>query len=207
MLYTYIKKHYSEGDLIFTKDIQIEGMNRANLCQQFKTLADNGKLMRCERGIYYLPKRSRFRSNISPAPETVAEYKYISRDGKISGYYSGSTFANMIGISLQVPMKKEIVSNNTAAIVKEVSIGSQKFIVRRTNVSINNENVCVLQLLELLKNLNEYMDGDLNSIRRKVADFAIANHITKDDIDRYIRKFPDTVFRYYYEMRLYNVLT
>ncbi len=75
-------------------------------------------------------------------------------------------------------MKKEIISNNTAAIVKEVCIGSQKFIVRKTNVSVNNENVCVLQLLELLKNLGKY-----------------------------IRKFPDVAFRYYYEMRLDNVLT
>ncbi len=83
----------------------------------------------------------------------------------------------MIGISLQVSMKKEIVNSNTAAIVKEVCIDREKFIVRKTNVSINNENICVLQSLELLQNP-----------------------------DKYIRKFPDAACRFYYEMRLDNVL-
>ena len=118
MLYEYLKNHYSDGEPIFTSDINIEGMTRENFCQQLKTLTDNGKLVRYEKGIYYLPRESRFHSVIGPTPETIVKYKYISRRNNISGFYSGSSFANALGISLQVPMKKEIVSNNTAAIVK-----------------------------------------------------------------------------------------
>lgn len=206
MLYEYLKGHYEDGEPIFIADIHIEGMNRPNFCQQLKTLTDNGKLVRYEKGIYYIPKQTRFRSSSGPNPETVAKYKYISRGGKTSGYYSGNTFANLIGISMQVPMKKEIVSNNIAAIVREVPIGKQTFIVRRTNVPITDENVRVLQLLELLKNLDTYLDDDYDEVREKIKNYTLANHITRNEIDKYIRKYPDSTFRYYYEMRLDNVL-
>ena len=206
MLFEYLKENYAPGEPIFTEDIHIEGMNRPNFIQQLKTLTDNGKIIRYEKGIYYIPKETRFGHAISPSPETIARYKYISRMGKTDGYYSGSTFANLIGISLQVPMKKEIVSNNIAAIVREVLIGKQTFIVRRTNVPISAENVHVLQLLELLKNLDNYMDGDYNEAREKIEKYTLANDIQKTDIDRYIRHYPDSTFRFYYEMRLDDVL-
>ena len=54
--------------------------------------------------------------------DTVARYKYVSRGGKVDGFYSGNTFANQLGISTQVPNKVEIVSNNMVAKVREVPI-------------------------------------------------------------------------------------
>ena len=194
MLFEYLKEHYKDGEPIFLDDIHIEGMRRDNFRQQIKTLADVGKIVRYEKGIYYIPKKTRFSSSAGPTPETVARYKYISRGGKTDGYYSGSTFANIIGLSLQVPMKKEIVSNNIAAIV------------RKTNVPISEDNVKVLQLLELLKNLDSYLDSDYDEAREKIKKYSLANHITRDDVDQYIRRYPDSTFRYYYEMRLDHVL-
>lgn len=81
----------------------------------------------------------------------VARYKYVSRGGKVDGFYSGNTFANQLGISTQVPNKVEIVSNNMAAKIREIPIGKRTFIVRRPVVPVNDENVYVLQLLDLLK--------------------------------------------------------
>lgn len=206
MLFDYLKEHYEDGEPIFTEDIHIEGMSRPNFIQQLKTLTDNGKIMRYEKGIYYIPKQTRFRSAAGPSPETVAEYKYISREGRTDGYYSGNTFANLLGVSLQVPMKKEIVSNNISSIVRKVLIGKQTFIVRRTNVSVTMENVRVLQLLELLKNLDIYLDVGYDEAREKIGRYSLDCHITKEDVDRYIRQYPDSTFRYYYEMRLDDVL-
>ena len=203
----YLKSNYKEGEPIFTDDIHIDGVNRPNLIQQLKTLSDNGKIIRIEKGIYYMPSKTRFGSSAGPAPETIARYKYISRNGKTDGYYSGNTFANMIGISTQVPMKKEIVSNNVAAIVKHILIGQQAFVLRKSNVPITNENVRTLQLLELLKNLDDHIDIDRNEAREKLTYFIDKNQITKKGVDQYIREYPDSTFRYYYEMRLDDVLT
>jgi hypothetical protein len=207
MLMDYLKSNYKEGEPIFTDDIHIDGVNRPNLIQQLKTLSDNGKIIRIEKGIYYMPSKTRFGSSAGPAPETIARYKYISRNGKTDGYYSGNTFANMIGISTQVPMKKEIVSNNVAAIVKHILIGQQAFVLRKSNVPITNENVRTLQLLELLKNLDDHIDIDRNEAREKLTYFIDKNQITKKGVDQYIREYPDSTFRFYYEMRLDDVLT
>ena len=206
MLFEYLQEHYREGEPIFLDDIRIEGMSRPNFRQQIKTLADSGKIVRYEKGIYYIPKPARYHVSTGPSPETVATYKYIARQGKVSGYYSGGTFANLIGISNQVPAKMEIVTNNSAAIVREVAIGNQRFIVRRSNVPVTNENVSVLQLLGLLKNLDSYLDCGYTNARNRIKTYSLANKITKGDIDRYIRSFPDSVYRFYYEMRLDDVL-
>ncbi len=202
MLFEYLKDHYKNAEPIFLDDIHIEGMKRDNFRQQIKTLADAGKIVRYEKGIYYIPKRTRFSSSAGPSPETVARYKYISRHGRTDGYYSGSTFANLIGISQQVPMKKEIVSNNMAAIVREIIIGEQIFIVRRPYVKIDNDNVKVLQILDLLKNLDRYLDCSNDEARKIIKKYSLANQITRESIDKYIRSFPDSTFRFYYEMQL-----
>lgn len=78
----------------------------------------------------------------------------------MNGYYSGHTFANQIGLSAQVPYKTEIVSNSIAAKRREISIGNSVFIVRRAGIHVTEENYKVLQLLDLLKNMDDYADDD-----------------------------------------------
>ncbi len=104
-------------------------------------------------------------------------------------------------------MKKEIVTNNTAAIVREVSIGRQKFIIRRTNVPISEKNVKTLQFLELLKILDSYLDDNNDEVRGIIRNYCMANSITRESIDKHIRSYPDSTIRNYYEMRLYDILT
>lgn len=206
MILEYLRKRYKYDEPIFLDDIRIEGMNRPNFLQQIKTLADNGKIVRYERGIYYIPKSTRLGLSAGPGPETVAHCKYVERKGRISGYYSGGTFANLIGISLQVPAKMEIVTNNSAAIVREVSIENQRFIVRHSKVHVTSENVNVLRLLDLLKNLNSYLDCSYAEARERIKSYSLATKIRSGDVDRYIREFPSSAFRFYYEMGLDHVL-
>ena len=206
MLFDYLKKNYRDGEPIFLNDIHIEGLKMDNFYNQIKLLADEGKIVRYENDIFYMPKQTRFSSSAAPSPETIARYKFISRGGKTNGYYSGSTFANILGLSLQVPMKKEIVSTNMTAIVREVLIGKQTFIVRRTNVPISDKNVKALQLLELLNNLDSYLDCDYDSAKKILKNYSVANHITRTEIDKYIRLYPNSTFHFFHEMRLDHVL-
>lgn len=90
MLYDYLVSHYKKGEPIFIEDIHIEGMNRPNFCQQLKTLTDNGKLKRYEKGIYYLPKETLLKAASGPSSETIAKYKYISRNGITNGFFQAA---------------------------------------------------------------------------------------------------------------------
>ena len=122
MLYEFLKDNYKEAEPIFFSDIVIKGITKSAVNQQLKKLCNEGKLQKYENGIYYLPKKSRLKTNVGVNADTVARYKYVSRGGKVDGFYSGNTFANQLGISTQVPNKVEIVSNNMAAKVREVPI-------------------------------------------------------------------------------------
>lgn len=205
MLYEYLQENYKEAEPIFFSDIEVCQITRSAVNQQLKKLCSEGKLKKYENGVYYMPKRSRLKSAVGINADMVARYKYVSRKGRIDGFYSGHTFANQIGISTQVPAKVEIVSNHMSSRVREVPIGPRIFIVRKPVVPVNEKNVYVLQLLDLLKNLDVYLDDDYDEARKKISQFVQIHNITRKDIDLYIRKFPVAVFKYYYELRLEDV--
>lgn len=205
MLYDYLVDNYKVAEPIFFSDIEIDGITRSAVNQQLRKLCDEGKLMKYENGVYYIPKKSRLSVDVGISADMVAKYKYIARKGRVDGFYSGNAFANQIGISTQVPKKVEIVSNNIAAKVREISIGNRTFIVRKANVEVTEENVYVLQMLELLKNLDTYLDEDYADAKVKFKRFIIAHEISREDVDRYIREYPVSIFKYYYELRLDDV--
>lgn len=205
MLYNFLLYHYNAGEPIFISDIKIDEMSEVNVRQQFKHLTDAGKLMRYESGIYYIPQKSRLCGGGKPAADTVAYYKYISRGGCVGGYYSGYTFANQLGLTTQVPRKVEIVSNYIAAKRREISLGGKIFIVRKAGIPVTEDNYKVLQLLDLLKNLDDYADQDCLTAER-LAHYVRRCGLKRVDIDQYISAYPDSTFRHFYEMGLEYVL-
>ena len=117
MLYEYLCSNYKPNEPIFVADVSLPVSN-VNLRQMFKILCDSGKIRRFDTGVYYIPKESRLKGGVPLGADTVARYKYISRNGRVDGYYSGYTFANQLGVTTQVPYMVEIVSNNASARVR-----------------------------------------------------------------------------------------
>lgn len=205
MLYNYLLENYNAAEPIFFSDIEIEGITRSAISQQLKKLCDAGKLVKYENGIYYIPKKSKLSGVVGINADTVARYKYIGRKDRVDGFYSGNAFANQMGISTQVPNKVEIVSNNIAAKIREIPIGKRTFIIRKANIEVTSANVHVLQMLELLKNLDMYMDCDYTDAKEKFERYINIYGITRMDVDKYIRNYPVSIFKYYYELRLDDV--
>jgi len=204
MLLEFLKSKFGPGKPIFTEDAEPLGLSAGNLRQQFKKLVDAGELSRFEPGVYFLPDPNHEYYPISS--NMVAEYKYITDGDEIYGYYSGYTFANQLGLCLQVPYKEEIVTNNTTAIAREVKVGKIPFFIRRAKVAVTKENRNVLQLLDLLKDVEDYTDYCCEDeapdiIRRHI----LRNKILRADVDKYIENFPLKTYKYIYDLRLYDV--
>ena len=204
MLLKFLKSKFRPGKPIFTEDAEPLGLSAGNLRQQFKKLVDAGELSRFEPGVYFLPDPNHEYYPISS--NMVAEYKYITDGDEIYGYYSGYTFANQLGLCLQVPYKEEIVTNNTTAIAREVKVGKIPFYIRRAKVEVTKDNRNVLQLLDLLKDVEEYTDycceEEAPDIIRK---HILRNKILRADVDKYIENFPLKTYKYIYDLRLYDV--
>lgn len=206
VLYNYIREHYKEAEPIFFSDLEREDITRSALNQQLKKLCDKGLLEKYDVGVYFIPKKTLLNSTIGPNADMVARYRFISKGNNIDGFYGGNSFANQIGISTQVPQVVEIVSNNTNSSDREVRIGNRRFYVKKPIVQITKENVYVLQMLELLKNLDAYLDYSYEEAREKFAEYISFHGIKRSDVDMYIRKYPIATFKYYYELGLDYVL-
>ena len=204
MLYEYLIKSYQPNEPIFLCDIDLPVSN-GNLRKMMKDLCDVGKIKRFDIGIYYLPKQSRLKGGVPLSVDTVAKYKYVCRNGNIEGYYSGYTFANMLGVTTQVPYTIEIVSNNASAKVREIDLQGRRIILRKSRVPITNENYQILQFLDFLKDANEYYDDENDILENRIRKYIVDENIKKDDVDLYIKYYPDKIYRYIYEMRLYDV--
>lgn len=62
VVYEYLRNNYTVNEPIFLSDIAIPGMKGVSVRQQIKKLTEAGRVKRFDTGIYYLPKKSMFRS-------------------------------------------------------------------------------------------------------------------------------------------------
>lgn len=203
MLLEYLQKNYKVNEPIFVSDIDLP-VTDTNLRQMFKVLCDNGQIFRYDTGIYYMKSVSRLKGGISLSAGEVARYKYISRNGQINGYYSGYTFANQLGLTTQVPYTIEIVSNQASAKCREVNVKNQKIMLRKPRTEITKDNCSVLQVLDLLKDLEKYVDDDMAIAAERISAYIRETGISRRKVDEYIVLFPERVYKYIYETRLYN---
>lgn len=204
MLYQYLVEKYKPNEPIFVSDINLP-ISDGNLRQMFKNLCDDGLVKRFDTGVYYIPKESRLKGGVPLGADTVAKAKYISRNGNIDGYYAGYTFANQLGLTVQVPYVTEIVSNNASARVREINMKGKRIVLRKSRTKITKENCRVLQFLDLLKDIDTYIDCSAEDASERLMNYIRTESITRNDIDKYISQFPVKVYKNMYEMRLYNV--
>jgi hypothetical protein len=197
MLYEYLVENYKPYEPILAADIDI-GINGNSLRPKLKELCDTGKLCRYEAGVYYLPGKVNLKGLTPVSASTVARCKYVSQKGKVKGYYSGYTFANQIGLSLQVPYVQEIVTNETSAKVREIDIGGQKFLLRKPKAFITEENCFVLQFLDFLSDIDKYIDGTAADVLSKLKKLIKEKKITKELVDKYIKFYPTKVYKNLY---------
>lgn len=200
-LFEYLKTNYKYDEPIFLCDLEITGLSNNNLRQQIKHLTDAGYLLNYTTGIYCF----KYEGETNIDTKKVIESKYIYRNNKRFGYYSGLTFLNQISISNQVPITKEIVSNNSQAIVKNIVIDNNKLIIRKPRVAIDNANAFILPYLEALTNLDNYDDNDVKTSNILLKRYATLHNITKEKANKYIYKFPTRIYKTIYERGEKNV--
>ncbi len=87
-LYEYLLENYKPNEPIFLAELQIEGMSRANLRQQIKKLTDSGLLKRYDKGVYFIPKKTVFKSGSQLSRDRVIQKKYLQEDGTRYGTIS-----------------------------------------------------------------------------------------------------------------------
>ena len=206
-LYEYLLDNYKENEPIFLVDIQIDGMTRTNVRQQIKKLADTGKVKRFDNGIYFLPKKTIFKSGSQLAPEKVLECKYLRDKDKRCGYVSGLMFFNQMGLTTQVPMMYEVVSNKATNDYRETSLAKSRVIVRKPKVPVTEKNYKALQFLDMLKDVDVYSELTGKPLQDRLYRYMDDANLSISEMEPYFAYYPDKLYKNLVETRvIYNGL-
>ena len=189
----YLKEVYGYDNPIILKDLRIGGLSKTALRQQLSRAYKRGEINRYSKGVYFNDSKT-----ISPLTgmkvvkigfEDYIESKYIKDmnslvpDLTIKGYYSGQTFLNMIGISQQVPARKEITTNNTSSKKREIYLNGRYAILRKSRTEINFQNWKILQFLDMFHFLS---DDDFIDNKEILVNYIKFNKFTKNELVKYI---------------------
>lgn len=198
-LYDYLCNEFGTNEPFFTIEINYKNYSKPWLYKELNKLCDEKKIIRYERGLYYIPTQTILGSSILD-PNKVIVKKYIFDGIETIGYYSGITFLNQLGLTTQVPNIIELYTNNEPSNVRETMIGKQRVLLRRARTIVNQSNVAVLSFLEMMNSMtSSFIDNEKKLIiNRYIAD----NGITRKDITKYAPLFPDRAIRTLVESEL-----
>lgn len=199
MLYDYLMENYGENTPIFVSELDIEGLNESTLRVQIKKMTDAGMLKRFDTGIYFIPKKTIFKSGSTISVMQVIEKKYLKNKDKVCGYLSGYMLVNMVGLTTQVPVVYEVVSNNATTDYRKIMINKTRVIVRRPKVPVTNENVRILQFLDLIKDIDVYSEEEGNSLKKRMLEIMKKLDITFSALEPYLSFYPEKIYKNMYE--------
>ena len=201
-LYEYLLDNYKENEPIFLADLQVDGMTRTNVRQQIKKLTDTGKVKRFDNGIYFLPKKTIFKSGSQLAPEKVLECKYLRDKDERCGYVSGLMFFNQMGLTTQVPMMYEVVSNKATNDYRETSLAKSRVIVRKPKVPVTEKNYKDLQFLDVLKDVDVYSEVTGKPLQERLYRHMDDAHLSISEMEPYFAYYPDKLYKNLVETRV-----
>ena len=161
-----------------------------------------GKLRRFDKGIYYIPDTSIFPSGALLSSDKVIERRYLFDKGERCGYISGQNFANQFGLTTQVPMSCTVVSNKATAKERRIRLGQQEIILRQPRCTITKQNFLVLQILDLLADVDRYLEIEQAEARQRFKDYLGRVEMSFSDMEQYLGYYPVKIFKNMYEMGL-----
>lgn len=194
-LLNYLSTTYKPNEPIFISDIKINNVSEINTRQQFKKLTDSGKIKRFDNGIYFIPQKTIFKSGSQLNPEKVLEAKYIKRNGQHYGYLSGLLFCNQLGLTSQIPILYEIVSNKATTKRRETTLGKSKIIIRKPKVPITKDNYKILQFLDMIKDIDIYAELNGPQLQKCLRKYMSDAKLTISDMKPYFSYYPDKLYR------------
>ncbi len=188
MISERLNKVYGKEVPIFSDEILKEYPNysKVYVFRKLKEELNDGLIKLYTRGVYYLPYRNSPSSTINAYK--VIEKKYIGSKKNPVGTYTGAFLKNQFLVSRNAASEREVVSNNESSTRREIEINGTKFIVRKSRLPINKDNISQYTLLELFSVTKE---EEFNSRSIEfIKEFIKKEKITKRSLLSMSRYFP-----------------
>lgn len=166
-IFTY-NNFYTESD---KKEAVIKALNR---------MAQSGKLAKLAKGRYYKPESSPF-GNLKPSQAQIVK-DLLEEDGKITGYLTGLSLYNTLGLTTQVSNVIQIGKNH----VRPDFCREQYNIsfIRQKN-KITRENTPLLQLLDAIRYIKRIPDTNIETSCTRL--LSILKNISNKDLQSMVK--------------------
>ena len=161
--------------------------------------------MKCfDAGIYYIPKKSMFRSGSTLSIDEVIKKKYLMNGMNRCGYVGGDLFANQLDLTTQIPSVYEIYTNKATTEYRETQLANLRIILRKLYCKIDEENAPTLQLRDLLKEIVDISEIDGKELTNRLISYMKTKEIRFDSMNPFLPFYPERIYRNMYEVGLLN---
>lgn len=154
-----------EGEVFDYKYFDLPPANEAALAQALSRLSKKGVIERIAKGKFYKPRNTQF-GKIKPMEDEVIR-AVTYRGGKLIGYLTGVTQYNKMGFTMQVPNVLVIGTNHVLPAKK---INNYKIKYSKRNVPISEENIYLLQILDVIKDIKVIPDTKIEWSFARIVD-------------------------------------
>lgn len=204
MLYDYLCEKYSKGDPIFLSSIT--GYSKDYIRQEMKRLTDEGKLERLYNGVYFLPYTTILGTKGKISIDKYINAKYLMRNNKIIGYYTGIKLANLYGFTTQNPATIEVCTNVATTTQRKKEINGYRIIEYKPFTQINEDNASALRFLDLMSNIDQYSEIQGIEYKNKLKEFVKKTKVDFNEVKKYLSLYPAKTYKNIYDGGLMNEL-
>lgn len=200
----YIHNNYGPNEPILLSELETSSVSTASIRQQVKKLLDDGTLNRYDKGIYYMPTDSIFKSGSTLSIDDVIKKKYLMDNENCCGYVGGMLFANKLGLTSQVPSVYEVTTNKATTDYRETTIADFRIILRKPYYTIDKNNIQALQFLDLMKDISNISELEGSDLSNRLFNYMKSKDIKFEDLKPFLQYYPDKIYKNMYEVGILN---
>jgi len=172
---------------VFTyADFTTEVNQKEAVIKALNRMAASGKIAKLSKGKYYKPENTPF-GNLQPNQSQVVK-DLLEENGKITGYLTGYSIYNQLGLTTQVSNTIQIGKNQIRPGLKRERYTIA--FVKQKN-TITKENIPLLQLLDAIRYIKKIPDATIESSCKRF--LAILKNFSVQEINTLVRlalKYP-----------------
>ena len=130
----------------------------------------------------------------------------MNAGGRVSGYITGLQLANQYGFTTQNPSCYEICSNEATTKQRKQDLDGNSIIVYKPVDTIDEKNRASLQFLDLMTNIDKYSEIKGKELSKKLVKYVKTAGVDFSIVKKYLRFYPDKVYRNIYQVGLMREL-
>jgi predicted transcriptional regulator len=166
---------------VFTYDYFIQEVSKKEaVIKALNRLVATGKISKLSKGKFYKPENTEF-GNLQPNEMQVVK-DLLEKNGKTTGYLTGYSIFNQLGLTTQVSNTIQIGKNQVRPSFKRERY-SIAFVKQKNRIT--KENITLLQILDAMRYIKKIPDANIETSCKRL--LAIVKVLSEDDIITLVR--------------------